>query len=608
MTVATLLFGRAQKSSRYFSRGSWIVVGALTVACILPSLSVTAAVVPEVQSSLPGLAVQVDVQGEAAGLRVKLMPQAGTHINLEAPATLSALGARYPLETTSSSFLLPKAPPADALLEASLFLCDDAKTWCKPLKLAFRTGMVQGAGSATASSPASSSMAVAAASPSATSAEAHANVQAGLHYAHAIQEDADAAFQKASAENKLVLIDFYGIWCPPCQLLVSQGFNDPRATPLLEKMVVLQMDADRAASWPLKSRYQVTGYPTVVVTNSAGEEVGRMLGFGDGDSFVQWLSRTTAAGKPLKEWVAKRNSGDRSPETLLGLARAEEAIGLEEEAAALYEEALPKLTGQDALDARMSVLAAAAGRGDVAKVENHARVLAAESPMHLSVPGSLLGAASALKKKSGNEQAVAAAPRLADLAISTAAKVVAEPGRTPYQRASAYEIMGYAADLKGDSVAAKKAWSQSADLLITLEKGLKGEGSARLDSFRGQAHSLLDMLESSERFAEADVYFKKLTAAYPQEFSYHFTYAAFLQSQKRLPDAAREARLALTHSYGDNRLRATLRLAKILAAQGDKAGARTILEETIRTTVLPSDPTVRTHRYVAQLQQTLKDL
>lgn len=551
--------------------------------------------------------LQVKLEERSEGLDVSLVIPPGIHINREAPATLTGAGNPVGLLADAPTFRLKPKPAAQTRLVARVFFCDDAKTWCKPAQLAFvyQPGVtqpsLQAEGNSTQAGGGSGGKAV-----PPEQAKAEAGLKA-LHVPGAFQDDPVAAFSKAQRENKLVLIDFYGVWCPPCQLLSSQGFTDARVKALLEKLVVLQLDADKDASWSLKSRYGVTGYPTTLVANANGDELGRYLGFEDADAFAGWLTRTVQAGKPLKYWTSKRNAGDRSPETLLGLARALVAINLEEEAVPLFREALPKLQGEELLQAQQVVLGDAASKAQVSEALSLAQALSRHTPMSTGILYSLYGAYDALKDQTNNPEAQKAAEQVATL-TKTAAQALIKATPSRELQAQGYELLGTLAKAQGDKAAAQLAFSQGADALVAVEKGLKGQGSARFDAFRGQAHSLLYLLDQAGRDAEAETYFQALAAAYPEEFTWSFTYAAFLESRNKLPQAKRAAENALKLSYGDNRLRVVGRLARIQKALGEKEQAKALLKSTLETTPLPDDPTVRTHRYVQQLQQALREL
>lgn len=571
------------------------------------------------------------------GVELSIGTDKGIHVNREAPGSLTWSKGSVAYGAGKTAFVLPEVPAEGTSFTAKVFLCDDAKTWCKPIQSVFtwQKGAMQpvlaGASGATAANMGvtTGSGAVATAGANAgtigagdkatptTSAEsnagsaAHASSAAAsvsaVHYPGAIQQDAALAFQRARAEGKLVFIDFYGIWCPPCQLLMSEGMMTPGGRELLDQMVVLQLDADSDASWALKSRYQVTGYPTIVVTNASGIEVGRMLGFSDTEGFISWLKRTTATGKPMSEWIAKRNTGDRSPEVLVGLARGLQAMGLDEEAVPLFREAIPALSGDDLLEARAAVLAGCATRGPASEAVTHGEAMAKSSPLTYEIPMALGDAADKLKD-SKLKGAKSVSDRLAALAISTATAVKDNAQLSTLARSQGAEALGLVYQSRDQIPQARAAFSASADMLLGIEKELKGQGAERYNLFRGQAHALLDMLQLADRMKEADEWYQKFVAAYPEEFSYHFTYSSFLQGQNRLADARREADLAFKFSYGDNRLRASMRLARIMSAQGEKAAAATMLKEVISTTALPDDPTVRTHRYLGQVKQLLSEL
>lgn len=545
------------------------------------------------------------------GVEIQVQTARGIHVNLEAPGTLTSGTGAVSFKAGTATWFLTAVPAEGTAFSARVFLCDDAKTWCKPIQAAFSwqkgqlVASLDSASSAALSVPAVPSAAPVASPAAPTSAEPAA-VHA-VHYPGAIQQDAEKAFQQARTEGKLVFIDFYGIWCPPCQMLMSEGMLSPEGRALLDKMVVLQLDADSQASWALKSRYQVTGYPTILVTNAAGVELGRMLGFSDREGFVSWLARTSGTGKPMSEWIARRNSGDRGPETLLGLARALSAMGLDEETVPLYQEALPALKGEELVEARSAVLLGLARRGNPLEAEAQAVALSKLTPVPASVPMTLGQAADLLKDNKG-KGAAKASERVVALAIQTARAVANDATRSAQARSDGELALGLSLRFNKDEAGAKAAFSRGADLLLGLEKGLTGTGAARYDGFRGQAHALLDLLEEAGRDAEADVWYLAFTAAYPQEFSYHYTYCTYLVKMNRLIDARREAEAALKYSYGDNRLRAVLKLSKVMVAQGDKAGATALLKDAIASTPLPDDPTVRTHRYLNQLKQTLKEL
>ncbi len=89
--------------------------------------------------------------------------------------------------------------------------------------------------------------------------------------------DYTRALEKAKAENKYILVDFWAVWCTECKKMDKKAFQDPEVQHLLEDFVLLKVDVDKVPQ--LKSQFLVAGLPTVVVVDANGEEVTRAIGY-----------------------------------------------------------------------------------------------------------------------------------------------------------------------------------------------------------------------------------------------------------------------------------------------------------------------------------------
>ena len=99
-------------------------------------------------------------------------------------------------------------------------------------------------------------------------------------------DDWKTALTKAGAEDKAVLVTFYADWCIWCKKLDSTTLADTQvATFLRENVVPLRLDVDNEGR-SLSEDYRVDGLPTVLVLNSAGEEIGRIPGYLPPDGFL----------------------------------------------------------------------------------------------------------------------------------------------------------------------------------------------------------------------------------------------------------------------------------------------------------------------------------
>src|SRR6185437_16446633 len=92
---------------------------------------------------------------------------------------------------------------------------------------------------------------------------------------------------KAKTENKLVMMDFTGSdWCVWCKKLNREVFSTKDFADYAAKNLVLvevdfpqakpQSDEQKKANSDLQAKYNVQGYPTVIVLDSTGKKVGEL--------------------------------------------------------------------------------------------------------------------------------------------------------------------------------------------------------------------------------------------------------------------------------------------------------------------------------------------
>jgi len=87
----------------------------------------------------------------------------------------------------------------------------------------------------------------------------------------------------AESANRIVLVDFWADWCPPCLIIA----------PVLEqvvgefdgKLALARLEVDAGDNMKLAGRYQVRGFPTVILFRD-GEEKARFSSARSG-SFIE---------------------------------------------------------------------------------------------------------------------------------------------------------------------------------------------------------------------------------------------------------------------------------------------------------------------------------
>lgn len=117
--------------------------------------------------------------------------------------------------------------------------------------------------------------------------------------------DLDAAKQKAAKENKGVLMDFTGSdWCPPCKAIKKNVFDTSEFQKFADKkLVLMELDFPRdkkkvskevaASNAKLSEQFKIEAYPTIIVLDKGGKELGRMEGYG-GDSPSDYVKKLEA--------------------------------------------------------------------------------------------------------------------------------------------------------------------------------------------------------------------------------------------------------------------------------------------------------------------------
>jgi protein disulfide-isomerase len=115
--------------------------------------------------------------------------------------------------------------------------------------------------------------------------------------------DYEQARQQAKANKKLLLLDFTGSdWCGWCIRLRREVFSKPEFQEYADKNLVL-MEVDfprgkeqtrdlRLQNQHLAMRYNIEGFPTIIVLNGEGKQVGILGYMGGGPSaFISELER-----------------------------------------------------------------------------------------------------------------------------------------------------------------------------------------------------------------------------------------------------------------------------------------------------------------------------
>jgi protein disulfide-isomerase len=120
------------------------------------------------------------------------------------------------------------------------------------------------------------------------------------------ETDYDAALKQAAKENKAVLLDFTGSdWCGWCIKMNKDTFSKPEFKEFADKNLVLveidfpqgkpQSDEVKKQNNQLQEKFKVQGFPTLVLLDSKGNEIGRNVGYlaGGPEAFAEWFKKSS---------------------------------------------------------------------------------------------------------------------------------------------------------------------------------------------------------------------------------------------------------------------------------------------------------------------------
>ncbi|GAB4179617.1 MAG: hypothetical protein Fur0032_20350 [Terrimicrobiaceae bacterium] len=119
--------------------------------------------------------------------------------------------------------------------------------------------------------------------------------------------DYKEALEQAADKNQPILMEFTGSsWCPPCKMMKSevfaaQDFKNFAA----ENLVLLELDflpdgepaVKKVAkqNTELAEKFQIEGFPTLILLDSKGNELARHVGFlpGGPKALISWVQSET---------------------------------------------------------------------------------------------------------------------------------------------------------------------------------------------------------------------------------------------------------------------------------------------------------------------------
>lgn len=401
--------------------------------------------------------------------------------------------------------------------------------------------------------------------------------------------DQESAIKQASQTKKPLLIDFYGIWCPPCNQLNELVFSHPEFKKIAKNYVLLKLDADHESSWGLKSQYKVGGYPTIILAraedNQATQELDRLVGYQPINVFTQTMKEALSSD-PQTTYKEK------------SLAVIDKAIrsALDQDE---FDQALPFIEAALALDSqnlKYSLLKLKVSHAQDKKILKN-------KESQKIITQSLEN-----RKQLSTEQLVdlfyiKMSPLLIEELLSRLNTDTLYIENSPYTEADIWSMKYELAEEENNKEDQKQALIKTIE---SYEKLLKKYGEYTRSLNMGYIY----YLALSEDVTKTEAVIKKIVSQYPEEFTFHYQAAKIYWDKKNLIKAKEHIQSAVDYSYGDNKLRSLDRALQIAVAESqDQVFLKRMIkssESFIQGLKSTENLKIRTEKYLKKLKESLE--
>jgi thiol:disulfide interchange protein len=112
---------------------------------------------------------------------------------------------------------------------------------------------------------------------------------AKAHGPIAWQEDFAKALKIAAKEKKLIIVDFYADWCPPCVEMLKTTYKDKAVVARSKEFVPLLINVDKNPE--LVKKYDVSGIPRILFLDAKGKVVTDVLGYQNAKQFLDLMTK-----------------------------------------------------------------------------------------------------------------------------------------------------------------------------------------------------------------------------------------------------------------------------------------------------------------------------
>ncbi len=123
----------------------------------------------------------------------------------------------------------------------------------------------------------------------------------------------DEALAKAKAENKMVFMDCFTVWCGPCKMLSSEVFPQKEVGDYFNaNFVSIKMDMEKGEGIELRKKYGVKAFPTLLWLDAEGSLQHKAIGSMQAPALIEVAKTAFDTEKNWGNFAKKYNNGERN--------------------------------------------------------------------------------------------------------------------------------------------------------------------------------------------------------------------------------------------------------------------------------------------------------
>lgn len=133
----------------------------------------------------------------------------------------------------------------------------------------------------------------------------------------------DALLAKAKANNTILFVDAYAVWCGPCKKMDSDVFTLAAVGDFYNSnFIPAKIDMEKGEGPAISSRYGVAAYPSFLFINGDGELLHRGIGYKSAEQFLDMGRAAKDPARSLSGMAQRYDKGERSADFLYEYAMA----------------------------------------------------------------------------------------------------------------------------------------------------------------------------------------------------------------------------------------------------------------------------------------------